>query len=128
MPQRKNILLVDDSEKITSLMKLFLINERGIKNIETANTLEDAEAFIALSAIDVVVLDIHFSRGSGMKLLKRLALYHPYIVTIVLTNHSDSFFKELSEKAGAGYFLDKSTEFEQVPGIISKLPIKPLLQ
>ena len=124
----KNILLIDDSDKITSLLKLFLFDAGNIGTIHSANQLQDAEEMIALKIMDLVILDIQFEKGNGMKLLKRIKLYYPATTVIVLTNHSDDFFKELSEQAGADHFLDKSEEFEKIPGIISQLSFKALIQ
>jgi DNA-binding NarL/FixJ family response regulator len=40
---------------------------------------------------------------------------------VVLSNHSELQYRRACARAGAAHFLDKSTEFERVPGIIATI-------
>src|SRR5438128_1602920 len=110
----KTILLIDDSPNITALLKLMLLTKNGIEEIYSANNPDKAKEIISKEVPDLIILDITFSKGFGIKLLKWAKLYFPETVFIILTNHSDNYFRDISVKAGADYFLDKSTEFEKV--------------
>jgi len=121
MNKKLNILLVDDSEKITSLIKLTLLRYDTIKTIETTHTLLLAKEMLNKETIDAVILDMHLPDGNGISLLKWIKLNHSSTIVIMFSNHSDSFFRDAAAKAGAEYFLDKTTEFEQIPKIISEL-------
>ena len=45
-------------------------------------------------------------------------------IVMVLTNHSDPTSRERSLKAGAKYFFDKSTEFDQFVATLNQMRIE----
>jgi CheY-like chemotaxis protein len=61
---------------------------------------------------DVVVLDLQLSEGGGLDVLREFRGASPSPAIIVLTNHSDAISRELSLRAGARFFFDKSTQFD----------------
>ena len=56
-----------------------------------------------------------------MQVLRALHPQAPEIVFVVLTNHAEPQYRRACERAGAAYFLDKSTEFDRVPGVIAEI-------
>jgi two-component system response regulator DevR len=61
---------------------------------------------------DVVVLDLQLSEGSGLDVLREFRGTPAPPAIIVLTNHSDTISRGLSLRAGARFFFDKSTQFD----------------
>jgi len=53
-------------------------------------------------------------------LLKKIKNTHPEIRVVVLTNHSNEANRMQALRAGADSFLDKSTDFEQIPDILHR--------
>jgi len=39
----------------------------------------------------------------------------------VLTNHAEPQYRRACEKAGASYFLDKSSDFDEIPRVIAEI-------
>jgi len=68
-----------------------------------------------------VLLDLNLSGSSGMQVLRAIHPQAPDIVFVVLTNHAEPQYRRACERAGAAYFLDKSTEFDRVPGVIAEI-------
>ena len=64
---------------------------------------------------DVVILDIRMPGGSGIEVLRRLKQVAPAPRVIMLTNFAYEQYRRRCEEAGADFFLDKSTEFDQIP-------------
>jgi DNA-binding NarL/FixJ family response regulator len=121
MRKQIQILHVEDSTAMIALVKQMMINIENIQTIEAAYTDFQAKEILGKQTIDVAILDIHLKEGNGISLLKWIRQNHPSIVVIMFSNHSDSLFRSAVAKAGADYFFDKSTEFEQIPKIINKL-------
>ncbi|MEZ4699415.1 MAG: response regulator transcription factor [Rhodothermales bacterium] len=69
---------------------------------------------------DVAILDIQMP-GSGIKALKHIRQHHPAVKVVILTNHADPFYYKVCMQAGATCFLDKSMEFDQLPGVLKAL-------
>lgn len=74
---------------------------------------------------DVVVLDLQLLEGAGIDVLKALRGEDQPPIVIVLTNHADTTSREHSLRAGARYFFDKSTEFDQFLSTLSGLVEQP---
>jgi DNA-binding NarL/FixJ family response regulator len=68
-----------------------------------------------------VLLDLNLNGVSGLQLLNTVRPQAPEVVFVVLTNHSEPQYRRACQRAGAAYFLDKSTEFERVPGVIAEI-------
>ena len=112
---------MDDSEKILSLLKPMLLNVRNVGTVNTANTLAMAKKTMHEQTADVVILDVHLPDGLSIDFLKWIKTVYPKTCVIMLSNHSDAFFRASVKKLGADYFFDKSTEFEEIPKILSAI-------
>ena len=118
------IFIVDDS--IPIVMRLFnILSEiESIKIIGIANSASKALEYIDKSNPDVVILDIHMPDGNGIDILKQLKKEKPSTKILILTNYSESDYKNICMKEGADYFLDKSIEFEKVLDICKDLALQ----
>jgi DNA-binding NarL/FixJ family response regulator len=59
--------------------------------------------------------------GSGLEVLRSIRLTHPSLWVLVCTNYPYPQYREECISAGANYFLDKSADFEKIPGILRDL-------
>ncbi|MEK6615703.1 MAG: response regulator [Bacteroidota bacterium] len=121
MTKKFNILHVDDSEKILSLLAPMLLNVKNVGTINTATTLAMAKKIMCRQPADVVILDVHLPDGISIDFLKWIKVVYSKTCVIMLSNHSDEFFRDSVKKSGADYFLDKSMEFEQIPHLLSDI-------
>ncbi len=113
-------LIVDDSELISDRMEKQLLELDCISETYIAYNFNDAVEQLEEENIDVVILDINLSLPgkNGLELLQFIKDTYPEIKTIMLTNQSGDFYKNLCLKIGSDYFVDKSTEFDKIPSII----------
>jgi len=115
------VFVVDDSallrEQVIGLLSVIV----GIEIVGQAQYA--LEAFHAINELqpDVVTLDIHLIGGSGIDVLRRIKRLDPAPIVIMLTNSTTPPYRRKCVKAGADFFLDKSTEFENVREIILSL-------
>ena len=98
-----------------------MLEDLKIHSLFCCGTVFEARQILTHVVPDVVVLDINLSDGSGIDLLEMVRLQNPRTVVIMLTNQSGAYYRKLCKTMGADHFLDKSTEFEMVPGIIRNM-------
>lgn len=71
---------------------------------------------------DVVVLDIQMPCGNGLDVLKNIKHdVRGRPIVIVFTNFSYPQYRRRAIECGAEYFFDKTTEFNKVREVFSKL-------
>jgi DNA-binding NarL/FixJ family response regulator len=81
-----NVLIVDDSATIRDRLREMLSILPGVDRVDTAATASDARQCLEGAPADVVVLDIHLPRGSGIEVLDALRPVRDRVTAIVLTN------------------------------------------
>jgi two-component system, NarL family, response regulator DevR len=118
---RTNVYIVDDSDSIRSRLGDMLRRIDGVDIVGEAATAADAIAGILDSRPHGVLLDLHLTGRSGIDVLRAVHPQAPEVVFIVLTNHAEEQYRKACAKAGARYFLDKSCDFERVPGVIAEI-------
>src|SRR5437764_1543138 len=70
---------------------------------------------------DVVILDLRMANGNGIDVLKTIKITRLETKVIIFSNLSDAQYRKKCLDAGADFFLDKSSDFNQIPGILLKL-------
>jgi len=68
---------------------------------------------------DVVVLDVQLAGGSGLEVLKAIRSADPKVAFVVFSNNATSVYRRRYLQEGAAGFLDKSTEFDQLPQAVA---------
>lgn len=116
-----HIYIVDDSAAIRSRLNDMLGRLGGVRVVGEADGASQAVAEILSLRPHSVLLDLNLSGSSGMQVLRAIHPQAPDIVFVVLTNHAEPQYRRACERAGAAYFLDKSTEFDRVPGVIAEI-------
>ena len=112
------VLIVDDALLVVTRVS-DIINELDcVSDVYMAFTYQDAINKVASANPDVVLLDIHLRDKSGIELLDFIKRNHPRVKTVMLTNQSSDNYKTICEKIGSDHFVDKSSEFESITGIL----------
>lgn len=119
--QGMNILVVDDTDLVVQRLFEMLKELDCIDHLYKANSYDEAVTEMKAKLPDVVLLDIQMPGKNGIELLQFIRNRYPDVITIMFTNRTSDFYKEICENIGANYFVDKSTEFEKIPGIIESL-------
>jgi len=68
---------------------------------------------------DVVVLDVQLEGGTGLQVLKAVRSADPKVAFVIFSNNSTSVYRNRYLKEGAAVFVDKSTEFDQLPQAVA---------
>lgn len=115
------VFLVEDSVAVRKRMAALVAAIDNVNVVGEADELKVAVACIDSTAADVVIIDLRLKHGSGLDVLASLSCCDRPIVKIVLTNHSNTMFRDACMAAGAHYFFDKTTEFAKALETIEKI-------
>lgn len=116
-----HVYIVDDSATIRSRLAEILRRIAVVRVVGEAGAAPQAVVEILALRPDSVLLDLDLRGTSGMQVLQAVHGQAPEIAFVVLTNHAEPQYRRACERAGASYFLDKSTEFERVPEVIAEI-------
>lgn len=115
------ILIVDDSRIIRERLLNILDLIEGVCVIEQAEDAEKAIMIYRKLNPDVLILDIHMNGLNGIELLQQLKSEQCTAYVIMLTNFPYPQYRKKCIEEGADYFLDKSTEFDEINVIIKNM-------
>lgn len=113
MPKRFHILIVDDEESITYLLKTEFEELKEFE-IDTAPNGAEAINLIQSRLYDIVLLDVKMPRVGGMDVLKHVKEHSPSTQVIMLTNVVDVKITVEAIKGGAYDFVGKPYDVEQL--------------
>ena len=115
------VFIADDSLIVREHLVTMLDELAGVEIVGQAENVAEAISEIWKLQPDVVILDILMPGGSGIKVLqniKQTGGAGPMV--IILTNYPYPVFRQKCLQAGADFFLDKSTEFDQIPELFER--------
>lgn len=117
------ILVVDDSELIRFRLVRQMEAIPGVERVLTASGCMVAKHLVASmqAALTVVVLDLHLPDGDPVRLIPQFKDESPDLRVAVLTNDATDYNRQRCLQAGADWFFDKSTEFEQLLSLLRQL-------
>ena len=121
-PKPLQVYVVEDSP----IMQRLLTSAIETAGAELSGSSADAQTAIgdvfALQP-DLILIDISLASGSGFDVLKTLQDHSlaPGAIKVVLTNHANAEYQNLSVRLGADRFFDKSFETSQALALISSL-------
>jgi CheY-like chemotaxis protein len=119
MMQKKTVLIVDDNKNFVGRMAGMLTEYAAAHEVMAAHSAAEAGEKINRFNPDVVLLDINLPDRSGIQLLKELRANADYRKVIMLTNYSYDYYRHQCRELGVEHFLDKSNDFNTVPGILA---------
>ena len=119
-PQNLKVFIADDSLIVREHLVTMLDELAGIEIVGQAGTVTEAISAIRNLQPDVVILDIRMPGGSGIDVLENIKQNDSALMVIVLTNYPYPGYRQKCLQAGADFFLDKSTEFDQIPELFER--------
>ena len=113
------VFIVEDSPSIRSRLVELLGAIDNVSVVGEAVTPDEAIAGIRRTQPHCVVLDFQLIGGTGVDVLRAVHPGSPEIFFVVLTNHPNAQYRRVCMEAGADWFLDKSTEFGKLKGVVT---------
>ena len=116
-----SVFIVDDSDSIRQRLVAMLESMADVAIVGEARTAAEAIEGILATRPDSVLLDLNLETSSGMEVLSTVRRQLPVVEFVILSNHAEPQYRRACAKAGAHYFLDKSTEFDSVRTVIAQI-------
>ncbi|MEP6621992.1 MAG: EAL domain-containing protein [bacterium] len=104
----KRLLLVEDNRGDARLL-CEMLDEQGAHDTRLTHveSMEDAEAYLAAHAVDVVLLDLNLTDACGLEAVQRARAAAPHTPLVVLTGQEDAALAVQSLQMGAQDYLIK---------------------
>lgn len=117
------VFVVEDSAAVRERLVEMIRDVEDMEVVGEAGTYDKAVAGIMQTAPDVAILDIKLAddAGSGIDVLNQVRKTMPALRAIFLSNYVSPQHLKASADAGAAFFLDKSSDFERIPGILQRM-------
>jgi DNA-binding NarL/FixJ family response regulator len=115
------VLIVDDSIAVGERVAALLSELPGVTVVWNAQNATEAREVLQTFRPDAALLDIRLPDGSGIDLLRELKASSPDTTTIMLTGFSPAIYADACRKAGADYFVNKASSFDEIPDLFRRL-------
>jgi DNA-binding NarL/FixJ family response regulator len=112
---KKTVLIVDDSILIMERMIPILEEMENISFVVHAASFKEGMEVLSRLSPNMVLLDINLPDKSGVELLRIIHQRRLEIAVLMISNHSDPYYREVCQKLGARGFLDKSNDMDLIP-------------
>ena len=116
---KKTVLIVDDSILILERMIPIMEEIENISFVVHAATYQEGLEVLSRLTPDVVLLDINLPDKSGIELLRLIGERHLKTAVLMISNNADIYYRTVCKKLGASHFLDKSTDIDMLPAVLS---------
>jgi DNA-binding NarL/FixJ family response regulator len=112
------VFLADDSAAIRERVGAMLV-ANAMTIVGEAETPAACIRAILDQHPDVVVLDCQLEGGTGLEVLRAVRRADPAVAFVVFSNNSAPAYRKRYLAEGAVRFLDKTTEFDQLPQAVA---------
>lgn len=115
------VFVIEDSPILLERIAEAIADQPALLLVGTADSEQDALVKIRALKPEALVVDIKLREGNGLNVLAQLKWgdgeeAKPKIV--VFTNYPRQEYLRNSKQLGADYFLDKSTQFAELPRVL----------
>jgi DNA-binding NarL/FixJ family response regulator len=115
------VFIADDSKIVVDRLADLLKEVPDVQLVGQAYDVPQAIRSILETKPDAIILDLQMPGGSGLEVLRAVRRTHPFVCVLICTNYPYPQYRAECIAAGANFFLDKSAEFEKIPGIFREL-------
>ncbi len=115
----KNVLVIDDDEKICWAFEQFLTDE-GHRTV-IANNAEEGLRKVQSETPDIILLDVRLPGMNGLEALKQIKTFQPEAIVIVMTAYDNVEITIQAMQLHAFDFIPKPINLDQVKTIINRV-------
>lgn len=122
------LLLVEDSALIRDVIVEMLHDCEQLAIKDIATTSDEAIDLLNSRQYDMIVVDIELAKGTGFDVVRHTQQEgYPYKMPdiVMLTNHGNSYYRNLARTMGIEHFFDKSLQFDECMEVIQQHASQP---
>jgi len=113
-----NILIVDEYQVIRDAIKRIISDENDMKVVAEASTTQEAFNLLAVTDVDLVILDINLSKMKGFFTLKKIKKMYNNMPILIISNLLQEIYASKSIKMGALGFVNKDNIVDELVNAI----------
>ncbi len=111
---KKRILIIEDHPIVRKGFMLLINEEQDMCAAGEAEDSESALDLVRKTEADLALVDLSLRDGSGMELIKEIAVKKPGLPILVVSLHEESIYAERVLRAGARGYVMKSEATENI--------------
>ncbi|PYK98991.1 MAG: DNA-binding response regulator [Verrucomicrobia bacterium] len=115
------VSLVEDNDRVRESLASLIDGARGFRCVGAHRSAEAALKLVPEEEPDVVLMDIHLPRLSGIDCVRKLKAIEPDLLVIMLTAYADDDLIFQALKAGANGYLVKQTPPSEILAAIQEV-------
>jgi two-component system OmpR family response regulator len=116
-----DVIIIEDSPLILERISSTISSIPGTNITGNAADAQSAIELVKTAKPQLVVLDLLLRSGNGLEVLREIRKQKIPSKVVVLTNYGEEQYRQVCFEEGADYFLDKSSEFDQIEEIVQIL-------
>ncbi|MGF1766253.1 response regulator [Enterovibrio makurazakiensis] len=120
MTQSIRVVIAEDDVQIAEIQKRFLDRIDGVELVGIAHSLEDAEDLVEVFKPELLLLDNHFPKGTGLDLLRKLRANNCATDVILITAAKEVDTLREALRSGVFYYILKPLVFERLQEVIGQ--------
>ncbi|SFO93377.1 response regulator [Enterovibrio norvegicus] len=120
MSQNIRVVIAEDDHQIAEIQKRFLERIDGFELVGIAHTLEDAEDLVDVFKPELILLDNHFPKGTGLDLLRKLRANNCATDVILITAAKEVDTLREALRSGVFYYILKPLVFERLQEVLAQ--------
>lgn len=123
-----SIFLAEDHPLVRRALRQLLEDEANLMVVAEAESAESALAQLPNIAPDMILTDLSLPGVSGIELVEALTQQRPELPCLVVTGHTDRFYRTAAFAAGAAGFVTKDDPNEvlgAVEQVLNEIKSKP---
>ncbi|WP_028025445.1 response regulator [Enterovibrio calviensis] len=120
MTQNIRVVIAEDDVQIAEIQKRFLARIEGVELVGIAHSLEDAEDLVEVFKPELLLLDNHFPKGTGLDLLRKLRANNCATDVILITAAKEVDTLREALRSGVFYYILKPLVFERLQEVIGQ--------
>lgn len=115
-------LLIDDEVVAVGALKRRVNWETyGVKQVFTANSMQQAKEIFQKEPIDFMLCDIEMPQGSGLELFEWVKTYYPKTECVYVTCHPEYEYIRQALRLGSADYILKPIDYTELDGILTEL-------
>lgn len=115
------VAIVDDHAIVRTGLRQFLGEQVDLRVVGEAASAREAQELLRDAEVDVLVMDLNMPEQSGVDALSALKARYPDLAVLVLSGYPETHYATAMLKQGAGGYLNKECEPEEIARAIRTL-------